>query len=161
MIFRIPILPLLVVLVLSVPYILIAFASFSGLFGYKMFFLFMSIWKPDTFNIQYYMVMIPGFFSAVHFSWAMNQKFWIGYLTAIAFSVCGVSFLNGINVGSGQIIAWMILYSSIYFVDRLGVKRRIAPVWYGKLKKYFTILVLVSFLLAILDFNFGSDFPVM
>ena len=132
--------------------------SFPLLFGIggalRCIFLPLGIWVCTyelkliaLYNLINYSVLILSFTGAVHWGAAMvrNDKDYKSYLISIIPALLSWFLLIGFIVNYLIIfIVLIILYLSVFFIDINAVKENYLPQWYIPLRKFITVIVLLS-----------------
>jgi hypothetical protein len=132
--------------------------SFPLLFGiggaFPFIFLSIGIWVFTyelkliaLYNLINYSVLILSFTGAVHWGAAMvrNDKGYKPYLISIIPALLSWFLLMGFIVNYLIIfIILIILYLSVFFIDINAVKENYLPQWYIPMRKFITVIVLLS-----------------
>jgi hypothetical protein len=133
-----PLLPLLFGIGGAVPFIFLSLGIWTFTYELKLIALY---------NLINYSVLILSFIGAVHWGAAMvrKDKGYKSYLLSIMPALLSWFLIMGFIVNYMIIfIILIILYIFVFFIDIKAVREKKLPQWYLPMRKFITIIILIS-----------------
>ena len=133
-----PLFPLLFGIGGAAPFIFLSLVIWTFTYELKLIALY---------NLINYSVLILSFIGAVHWGAAMvrNDKGYKSYLLSITPALLSWFLIMGFIVNYMIIfIILIILYLFLFFIDIKAVREKKLPQWYLPMRKFITIIVLIS-----------------